>query len=91
MQKNLKKLFLDNGRFYKGKSLFIPQNIALIFLPPYSQDLNPAELVWLNMKRKKTNIIYKTMDELKLKINEIVKELITKEFIKSLCGFDFFY
>ena len=43
------------------------------------------------MKRKTTNIIYKIMDELKLKINEIAKELITEEFIKSLCGFDYFF
>jgi transposase len=85
-----KVIVLDNGRFHKGKSLIIPKNIALIFLPPYSPELNPAELVWLNMKRKTTNIIYKTMDELKLKINEIVKELITEEFIKNLCGFDYF-
>lgn len=76
--------------FHKGKSLIITQNIALIFLPLYSPELNPAELVWLHMKRKTTNIIYKTMDELKLKINEITKELITEEFIKSLWGFDYF-
>jgi len=86
-----KVVVLDNGRFHKGKSLIIPQNIALVFLPPYSPELNPAELVWLNMKRKMTNIIYKTMEELKLKIDEIVKELITEEFIKSLCGFNYFF
>ena len=86
-----KVVVLDNGRFHKGKSLIIPQNIALVFLPPYSPELNPAELVWLNMKRKTTNKIYKTMQELKLKIDEIVTELITDEFIKSLCGFDYFF
>ena len=73
-----KVIILDNGAFHKGKSLIIPQNIALIFLPPYSPELNPAELVWLNMKRKTTNKIYKTMEELKLKLDEIVKELITE-------------
>lgn len=87
----LKIVVLDNGRFHKGKSLIIPQNIRLVFLPPYSPELNPAELVWLNMKRKMTNIIYKTMEELKLKIEEIVNELITQEFIKSLCKFDYFF
>lgn len=86
-----KVVILDNGRFHKGKSLNIPENIALIFLPPYSPELNPAELVWLNMKRKITNKTYKTMDELKIKIEEIVKELITENFIKSLCSFDYFF
>ncbi|KAB1158233.1 hypothetical protein F6464_00605 [Flavobacterium luteum] len=30
-----------------------------MFLMPYSPELNPAEFVWLNMKRKTTNKIYK--------------------------------
>jgi transposase len=55
-------LFLDNGAFHKGKNLLIPKNIRLLFLPPYSPELNPAELVWLNMKRKTTNVISKTME-----------------------------
>jgi DDE superfamily endonuclease len=37
-----KIIVLDNGAFHKAKSLIIPQNIALIFLPPYSSELNPA-------------------------------------------------
>jgi hypothetical protein len=43
------------------------------------------------MKRKMTNKIYKTIEELKLKIDEIVNELITEKFIKGLCGFDYFF
>ena len=81
----------DNRRFHKAKKLEIPKNIKLVFLPPYSPELNPAELVWLNMKRKITNKVNKTMQELKLKIDEIVKELLTTKFIKNLCGFDYFF
>lgn len=86
-----KVVILDNGAFHKGKTLIIPENIALLFLPPYSPELNPAELVWLNMKRKTTNIIYKTMEELKEKIDEIVKNLINEDFVISLCGFSYFF
>ena len=86
-----KVVILDNGRFHKAKKLEIPKNIKLVFLPPYSPELNPAELVWLNMKRKITNKVYKTMQELKLKIDEIVKEILTTKFIKNLCGFDYFF
>jgi transposase len=71
--------------------LKIPENIALIFLPPYSPELNPAELVWLNMKRKTTNIIYKTMEQLKEALNEIAQTIINKEFILNLCKFDYFF
>jgi transposase len=84
-------ILLDNGAFHKAKSLIIPENIKLIFLPPYSPELNPAELVWLNMKRKLTNITIKTMPELKLKIDQIVAELIHPTFIKSLTGFSYFF
>ena len=86
-----KVFVLDNGAFHKGKSLIIPDNIALLFLSPYSPELNPAELVWLNLKRKRTNLTYKTMEELKIKLDQIVENLITKEFIMSLCGFSYFF
>jgi transposase len=66
-KEEFKVVILDNGAFHKGKSLIIPENIALVFLPPYSPELNPAELVWLNshpLKRaifnfhKNKNIIF---------------------------------
>ena len=41
----LKILILDNVAFHKAKRLKIPDSIELIFLPPYSPELNPAELV----------------------------------------------
>lgn len=43
------------------------------------------------MKRKITNKVYKTMEELKIKIEQIVKELLTTKFIENLCGFDYFF
>ena len=84
-------VILDNGAFHKGKSLIIPKNITLVFLPPYSPELKPSELVWLNMKRKTTSKIYKTMEELKFKLDDINKELITDEFIKNLFSFYYFF
>ena len=71
-----KVIVLVIGSSDKGKLLNIFENIALIFLPPHSPELNPAELVWLNVKRKMTIIIYKNMEEFKSNIDEIVKELI---------------
>ena len=46
----LKIMVLDNGAFHKAKKLVIPDNIILIFLPPYSPELNPAEKVWAKFK-----------------------------------------
>jgi len=35
-----KIMVLDNGAFHKAKKLRVPENIALVFLPPYSPELN---------------------------------------------------
>ena len=84
-------MLLDNGALHKEKNIIIPKKIRLLFLPSYSPELNPAELVWLHMKRKTTNVVYKTMEELKTKIDKIVNELITPEFIKSLCALRYYF
>jgi len=41
----LKIIVLDNGAFHKAAKLKIPKNIILLFLPPYSPELNPAEKI----------------------------------------------
>ena len=42
---------LDNGRFHYISSLKIPDNILLIFQPPYSPELNLGESVALYKTR----------------------------------------
>ena len=46
----LKIMVLDNGALHKAKPLIIPSYIVLLFLPPYSPELNPAEECGLNLK-----------------------------------------
>ena len=41
-----KRQVLYNAAFHKAKKLKIPNNIALIFLPPYCPELNPACLLY---------------------------------------------
>ncbi|MDR1054409.1 MAG: transposase [Prevotellaceae bacterium] len=42
---------LDNAAFRKMKKLTIPPNISLLFPPPYSSELNPAEKCGLSSNR----------------------------------------
>ena len=45
---------MDNASFHKSqktKDLIASVGCKLIFLPPYSPDLNPIEKFWANMKR----------------------------------------
>ena len=48
-------LILDNASFHKSaesKKLIEAARCKLMFLPPYSPDLNPIEKYWANMKVK---------------------------------------
>ena len=85
-----KIMVLDNGAFHKAKILKIPDNIGLIFLPPYSPELNPAEKIWAILKRKFTNRLYKTLDEVSGFITEATNSLCSNR-IKSTCGFEYIF
>ena len=85
-----KIVVLDNGAFHKAKSLVIPENIALLFLPPYSPELNPAENMWEILKRKFTNKLCKTLDDISEFVSHSTQEL-TSDSIKKTCGFAYVF
>ena len=58
----LNVVVLDNGRFHHAKSLVTPDNVVLIFLPPYSPELNPIERLWQDIKQKLFTQTYQTLD-----------------------------
>lgn len=43
-------VLLDNGAFHKAHALHLPQNVALLFFPPYAPELNPIERLWRDLK-----------------------------------------
>lgn len=86
----LKILVLDNGAFHKAACLDVPPNIALVFLPPYSPELNPAEKIWQTMKRSFSNRLFKTLDALSDFLVEACNRLSTN-IIKSTCRFNYIF
>ena len=61
-------LILDNASFHKSKEtieLIEKAGYKVLFLPPYSPDLNPIEKFWANFKRKvkETIKMYSTLSE----------------------------
>lgn len=86
----LKLIVLDNGAFHKALKIIIPSNIVLIFLPPYSPELNPAEKIWAKFKRTFSNKLHKTLDEL----SEFIKkeaETLNSDIIKSTCRYSYIF
>lgn len=55
-------MIMDNATFHKSektKRIVKESNRKLVFLPPYSPDLNPIEKFWANFKAKIKKVIHK--------------------------------
>jgi transposase len=85
-----KIMVLDNGAFHKAKKLNIPKNIALVFLPPYSPELNPAEKMWAKYKRQFSNLIFDSLENLEIFMCKLVVDTTTTE-IKSICRYTYIF
>lgn len=83
-----KIIVLDNGAFHKTKSLIIPSNICLVFLPAYSPELNPAERMWAILKRKFTNQLFKSLEQISEFISTTIA-LISPEEIVNTCNYEY--
>lgn len=83
-----KIMVLDNGAFHKAKKLITPDNIVLLFLPPYSPELNPAEKIWQQMKRKFTNKFFSNLDQISEFFTSTINNL-SSDMIKSICSFKY--
>jgi hypothetical protein len=78
-------LVLDCAGWHKAKDLQIPSNIKLIFLPPYSPELNPVERLWQWLKRHSLrNRFYKDIERVMDSVQACLQGR-TVSFLKSLC------
>ena len=57
-------LVLDNAGWHGPKGLAIPDGISLVFLPPYSPELQPAERLWPLVDEPIVNQHFATLDAL---------------------------
>ena len=85
---SLNILQVDNGRFHTSKDLIMPDNVILLFQPPYSPELNPIERLWEYLKADLKWSSFKTLAELQTKVDRLLAEL-TPEIIASITGYTF--
>lgn len=84
----LNVLLVDNGRFHLAKSLPIPENVRLIFLPPYSPELNPIERVWRALKDLLAWETFDALEPLQARVQALLSAF-TPEQLQSLAGYDY--
>lgn len=83
-------MILDSASWHKTKKLVIPQNIALLPLPPYSPELNPVEHIWdyIREQKKFKNYIFDSLDDVESQLVIVLNDLNNeKEKLKSMCQF----
>lgn len=85
-----KIVVLDNGAFHKAKKLKIPENIALVFLPPYSPELNPAEKMWAKYKRSFSNLLFDSLENLENFICRLVTGTSINE-VYPICRYPYVF
>jgi len=49
---SLNIVIMDNAPALIASDLVVPENIALLYLPPYSPELNPLERLWQDLKAR---------------------------------------
>lgn len=86
-------LCMDKAAWHTTKQLEIPANIIVWFLPPYSPELNPVELIWRELRGKYfNNKTFQSLDEvdkqLVFAINDYTADLNK---IKQLTKFSISY
>lgn len=87
-------LIVDNAAPHRSDQIkkFIKKNkddIEIIFLPPYSPDLNPQEMVWRDLRASKThNKFFDTLINLEETLCKYLKKFsVPNEKLRILCNF----
>ena len=69
-------MFMDQAGWHTSKTLIIPPNMELAFLPPYSPELNPQEQIWDELREKFfANKTFKTLNAVMDKAMEALQLL----------------
>ena len=77
-------LVCDGATWHKAKALDIPKNIRLVFIPPYTPEMNPIEQIWKEIRmRGFRNEVFKSLDKV---IDRLCDTIVSLTFyvIKSI-------
>ncbi len=82
-------LVLDGAGWHGAKELEVPANVTLVPLPPYSPELNPAERLFEEVRRRVEGTVYATLDAKAAAVQAVLEELDADPArVRRLCGWD---
>ena len=84
---------MDGASWHRSQQLHLPENIRLIFQPPYSPEVNPVEHIWDEVREKYfSNRIFPSLDTLQDHLCTALNELSSNTgIIRSLTYFPHIY
>jgi transposase len=68
-------LVWDNAPCHRPQAMHAIPGLTIIFLPPYSPKLNPAERFFEELRKATANTIFKTIEEHEVAIEKKLNEL----------------
>lgn len=79
-------LVLDGAGWHKSAELVVPDNITLVFLPPYAPELNPVERLWLALRnRTLSNRAFASIQDLEASAAAALRALTPRD-LRSICA-----
>ena len=84
-------LVLDGAPNHRCGDLALPDNITLLFLPPYSPELNPKENLWDEIREKIfKNYALKSITAVRAKLRQAILHIERNpEIVKSITSFPY--
>ena len=78
---------IDNAPCHRPKVLHSINGMTLVYLPPYSPELNPVERYFEELRRSTANEIFTSMTELEERLTVAINNW-TPERLRKLCGYE---
>ena len=68
-------LVCDGAAWHKANALIVPENISIVFIPPYTPEMNPIEQIWKEIRKIGfRNEVFHTLDK------------VVERLCKSICA-----
>ena len=81
-------LVLDNAGWHNSPGLVIPEGIRLVYLPPYTPELQPAETLWVHVDEPIANRHFDTLADLDTAVaRQCVRLTADRDRVRGQAGF----